>query len=373
MSRFIPRTLLPQILAAKPPKAVVIYGSRRVGKTRLLRECFSNTDTVTWINGDSPDAPARLDFQSDQDIRDFLNHWQVVVIDEAQRIPNIGLTLKRMVDAETDCRIFVTGSSALTLADGIKESAVGRIRTYPMWPLSISELIEERSWQQVKHDLPWHMVYGLLPAVVNNRDEARDTLNDYINGILLQDIYTLSGIRKPAKLMHLVKLLAANIGTEVSFDGLAREIGLSKQGITDYIDLLEQCFIIKRVNSFSKNLTNELKKAKKIYFCDLGLRNAVLGDFRPFNQREDAGALWENMFFMERLKKHDYARDYTHIYFWRTTTNREIDFVEECDGRIEAFECKLSERAKIKSGSYFADKYHCDVHLSTPDTLKAFL
>ena len=371
------RELQPQIERQTPSKAVVVFGPRRVGKTTLLRE-IARTATASWFNGDNPEDVERLQLRSAGDVATVLHQAETLVIDEAQRFPDIGLTLKRLVDAneaeDKPVRIFVTGSSSLELAKGVKESAVGRLVMRQMWPLSLSELAGDRGWGEVARQIDHRIVFGMYPSIVTTPEDARLTLQDYIDGILFKDLFVLSGIRLNAKFEHLVRLLACRIGSEVSYDSLARDTGLNKTTVQDYLTLLEECFIVKVCGSYSRNLSNELKKGKKVYFCDTGIRNALIGNFSPMASRADAGALWENFFFMERVKLHSLRQDFTKIYFWRTTGVKphELDFIEVCDGRMQAFECKINPQAAAKPGDDFFKAYpDCPVVVASPRSLTA--
>ena len=279
---YIQRELQPQILSETPPKAIVIFGARQIGKTTLLTELSKTESSVRWFNGDSLESQNQLKFNSTTDVELTLRQADVIVIDEAQRIKDIGLILKQLVDENIRLnlgkKIFATGSSSLELAKGVKESAVGRLIHRQMWPLSISEIANNKSWGEVCQNIERLMVYGTYPAVFTDPDHAEITLRNYCDGILYKDLFALADIRHNDKFMHLVKLLAYNIGSEVSYDNLARETGLNKTTVADYLQLLEQCFIIKICPSFSRNLSNELKKGKKVYFCDNGIRNAIIGD-----------------------------------------------------------------------------------------------
>lgn len=270
-------------------------------------------------------------------------------------------------------KIFATGSSSLELAKGVKESAVGRLVHRQMWPLSISEIAAAKGWGEISQNIERLMIYGTYPAVFTDPDHAESTLRNYCDGVLYKDLFALAGIRQNEKFMHLVKLLAYNVGSEVNYDNLARDTGLSRTTVADYLQLLEQCFIIKIYPSFSRNLSNELKKGKKVYFCDNGVRNAIIGDFSPMVARpsQDGGALWENFFFMERVKLHSIRNDFTDMYFWRTTSNNphELDFLEVKNERIRAFECKLSSSAKARPGKFTTAYPDAPIDTVTPDDL----
>ena len=374
---YIQRELQPQITRETPPKAVVIFGARQIGKTTLLTELSQYEKSVRWFNGDLITDHRQLQFSSSTDVELTLRQADTIIIDEAQRFPNIGLILKQLVDVNVRLnlgkKIFATGSSSLELAKGVKESAVGRLVHRQMWPLSISEIAAAKGWGEISQNIERLMIYGTYPAVFTDPDHAESTLRNYCDGVLYKDLFALAGIRQNEKFMHLVKLLAFNVGSEVNYDNLARDTGLSRTTVADYLQLLEQCFIIKICPSFSRNLSNELKKGKKVYFCDNGVRNAIIGDFSPMVARpsQDGGALWENFFFMERVKLHSIRNDFTDMYFWRTTSNNphELDFLEVKNERIRAFECKLSSSAKARPGKFTTAYPDAPIDTVTPDDL----
>lgn len=374
---YIQRELQPQITRETPPKAVVIFGARQIGKTTLLTELSQYEKSVRWFNGDLITDHRQLQFSSSIDVELTLRQADTIIIDEAQRFPNIGLILKQLVDVNVRLnlgkKIFATGSSSLELAKGVKESAVGRLVHRQMWPLSISEIAAAKGWGEISQNIERLMIYGTYPAVFTDPDHAESTLRNYCDGVLYKDLFALAGIRQNEKFMHLVKLLAYNVGSEVNYDNLARDTGLSRTTVADYLQLLEQCFIIKICPSFSRNLSNELKKGKKVYFCDNGVRNAIIGDFSPMVARpsQDGGALWENFFFMERVKLHSIRNDFTDMYFWRTTSNNphELDFLEVKNERIRAFECKLSSSAKARPGKFTTAYPDAPIDTVTPDDL----
>lgn len=374
---YIQRELQPQITRETPPKAVVIFGARQIGKTTLLTELSQYEKSVRWFNGDLITDHRQLQFSSSTDVELTLRQADTIIIDEAQRFPNIGLILKQLVDVNVRLnlgkKIFATGSSSLELAKGVKESAVGRLVHRQMWPLSISEIAVAKGWGEISQNIERLMIYGTYPAVFTDPDHAESTLRNYCDGVLYKDLFALAGIRQNEKFMHLVKLLAYNVGSEVNYDNLARDTGLSRTTVADYLQLLEQCFIIKICPSFSRNLSNELKKGKKVYFCDNGVRNAIIGDFSPMVARpsQDGGALWENFFFMERVKLHSIRNDFTDMYFWRTTSNNphELDFLEVKNERIRAFECKLSSSAKARPGKFTTAYPDAPIDTVTPDDL----
>jgi predicted AAA+ superfamily ATPase len=375
----IPREIAETLQTLTPPKAVVLLGARQVGKTTLFKEIVRDPNAL-WLTGDSPQSVRLLQSAHQEgNLADLLLQTRTLVIDEAQRIPNIGIILKTLVDADSGAQIFVTGSSSLDLAGGVRESAAGRLITRELWPVSAKELAQSKGWARVLLDINSRLLFGMYPAVIES-SEPRLLLENYCSDVLFKDIFALSGIRHPQKLTNLVTYLAAQVGSEVNYDSLSREVGLSKQTVMDYIDLLEQSFIIRRCDSFSGNLPNELKKGKKIYFCDNGIRNALLGDFSPIETRRDKGALWENFFFMELVKKHSYDGRFVREAFWRAQkqgghVQAEVDFVEVFNNRLTAaFECKFASEEKTRSVRNFSKHYpDCPVRLVTPGNFYKFL
>lgn len=376
MKCYIKRELTPQLLRDTPPRAVCVYGPRRIGKSTLL-ENLVRKEPHRWFNGDMPSAAEELNFHAEGDVLNALLQAKTIVIDEAHKIPNIGSVVKMLVDAneklETPRKILITSSSAFYLA-AVKESALGRVVSRRMWPFSLSELANNSSWGHLVETIEHRIVYGMMPTAVEAPERARSYLTDYCEGYLLRDFFEENVIRYPGKLKQLLKRLAHYVGSVISYDNLAREIGLNRITIEDYIDRLEKASLIRVCHSFSRNLANEMKKGKKIYFFDTGVRNAILNDFSPLSARVDAGALWENFFYMERVKLHDTKEDFKEIYFWRTTGNapREIDFIEVVDNKIEAFECKVSKAAKAKISKTFQRAYpNTTVTKATPQDIFA--
>ncbi len=367
-SHYIPRLIAESIQKFPRDKALVLFGARQIGKTTLLNTLFSDARTRLLTGDEFDDVALLTNLKSQSDLQVLLAGLDVLIIDEAQRIPSAGLLLKRIVDARTDCRIIAAGSSSLELAGGVMESAAGRLVQERLWPISIQELAKENSWLDVVQDLPARLVFGCYPYVICRPDMARQTLSDLFERVAFKDIFSLAGIRKPAKFAHLVKLLAYNIGRPVSYERLARECGLTANSVESYITLLEQSFIVRTLTSYSRNLANELKKSKKIYFCDLGIRNAALNKFIPFSARDNAerGALWENFFVMERVKHHDYARTGTNLFFWRDKQQNEVDIVEVSEnGTMSAIECKVKED-RVSPPLSFVKKYpECRYRVAT--------
>ena len=370
--KYIPRKIERDLSGKKQRnRAEVLFGPRQVGKSTLLAHIIENQATHLLTGDDENDIKILSDPSS---YLPLLKDHPNLVIDEAQYIPSIGRVIKRMVDNnETRCHIFVTGSSSLDLAGGVMESAAGRINTYSLWPFSLEELAQNSSWLEVKRGLNERMIYGCYPTVINEPQYAREYLRDFVNSVLYKDLFNLAEMRKPTDLRKLVSYLAYNIGSEIKYATVSSELGISSKTIERYVDLLESCFIVKVVPSFSRNPESEIKLGKKIYFIDNGIRNALInGGFNPFASRTDTGALWENLFFTERLKKHSYSKDGTEIYFWRTRFLQEMDFVEITDGQMKAFECKVTARIRGKSIRAFQNAYpNCRITVATPENIEA--
>lgn len=339
-------------------KAILLMGPRQVGKTTLLREIIKPyTDDTIWLSGDDISDRERLTNVSLPILKSLTIKKKIVVIDEAQRIENIGLTIKLLVDHLNEVQVIATGSSSLELANTVNEPLTGRKYEFLLFPISFSELSNHNNLFQELASLENRMIYGTYPEVVNTTGEEREVLSLLADSYLYKDLLMYEKIKKPALLGTLLKALALQLGNEVSYNELAQIVGADKQTVETYIDLLEKTYIIFRLNAFSRNVRNELKKSRKIYFYDNGIRNAIIGNFAPLNIREDKGALWENYLISERWKKNTYQNFYGHRYFWRTTQQQEIDYLEEVDGSINAYEFKWNEKAKAKFSTTFLNAY----------------
>ena len=349
-------------------RAELILGPRQVGKSTMLDHLVQNQRFIKLTGEDEDDLSILADPKT---FLTLTQQFPNVIIDEAQFVPNIGRVIKRLVDNNTtDSRIFVTGSSALDLGGHLKESAAGRFNSYNLWPFSLEELAEHSSWIEVKRQINDRMIYGCHPDVINDPAHAKEYLLDFTDSILYKDLFKLAEVRKPTDLTKLVTFLAANVGSEIRYGSIASELGIQNKTIERYVDLLASCFILKVVPSWSRNPTAELKLSKKIYFYDNGIRNALLKNFAPVPAREDKGALWENLFFTERLKLHAFRRDGGEIYFWRTKKQHEMDFIEIVNGTIAAFECKAGNKINSTSIKAFSRAYpNIPVTVVSPDNI----
>lgn len=326
-------------------KAIVVVGARQVGKTTLFNEVLRNrSEKILRLNLDEADARELLTNPTMAELQQLIADNTIVMVDEAQRATDIGLTLKRIQDNFPQVQLMVTGSSSLDLRARINEPMTGRKWEYMLFPLSTGELIRTKGILFVRQSLESRLIYGSYPDVLNYQAEVRETLTNLTGSYLYKDLLELESIRRPALLEKLLVALALQMGSEVSYNELAQTVGTDSKTVEKYIDLLEKCFIVFRLQAFSRNLRNELKKSRKIFFYDNGVRNAVVQNFAPLALRADTGALWENFFISERLKANHYTGRYAKSYFWRTKSQQEIDYVEECDGTFRAFELKWNPK-----------------------------
>jgi predicted AAA+ superfamily ATPase len=338
-------------------KVIVILGPRQAGKTTLLNQMIGDMSKALSFNCDNIDECASLEHKTTTELQQLIGNYKVLLIDEAQRVKNIGLTLKIIADNIPDVQVIATGSSSLELGDDINESATGRLWEYNLFPFSWTELAAATSARDEHRLLETRLIYGMYPEVVTNPTDARRILLMLTNSYLYKDILSYKGIRKPDVLLRLVQALALQVGCEVSYNELSRLVGLDKETIENYIRLLEKCFIIFRLNSYTRNMRKEIRKGKKIYFYDNGIRNAILSNFTPMHLRQDVGALWENFLVCERMKYNAYTESYAQSYFWRTQDQQEIDLIEEKDGQLYAYEFKWNPNKKARQPSSFSESY----------------
>lgn len=345
-------------------KAIIIIGARQVGKTTLLKDSLQGNDKVLWMNGDNLETRTLMANITVERYRSMLEDNKIVVVDEAQRIENIGLKCKLLTDNFPDVQLIVTGSSSFDLANKINEPLTGRKWEYKLFPLSYSELAAHYGAMQEWQKLPIRLVYGSYPDVVCNPGNEREILNNITDSYLYKDVLIWERIKSPDKVLRLLQALAYQVGSEVSTSELSRLVELDRTTVEKYINLLEQSQVIFRIGAFSRNLRSEIKSGRKIYFYDNGIRNALIGNLSHLDARADVGALWENYMVSELLKKNSYGLTYARPYFWRTTQQQEIDYVEECDGRMKAYEFKWNPAKKAKVSKTFLSAYP-DVEVQT--------
>ncbi|GBR74587.1 putative AAA family ATPase [Candidatus Termititenax aidoneus] len=352
----------------------MLLGARQVGKTTLTRDIFRKIPNTLWLSGDEPDVQAIFENISAVRLKHIFGQNKYVVLDEAQRIKDIGVKLKLIADQLPEIQLVATGSSSFDLANQVNEPLTGRKWEYKMYPFSFAEMTAQHGLLAEKRLLPQRLVYGYYPEVVNNPGGEKEILKLLMDSYLYKDVLMWEQIKKPEKLMKLLQALAFQVGAQVSYTELGQICGLDTKTVEKYLALLEQCFVVFRLGSYSRNLRNELKHSKKIYFYDNGVRNAVIADFSLAETRRDIGALWENFLMTERKKKLDYDNLWRNSWFWRTVEQKEIDYIDEGDGRIEAFEFIWNSRAKYKKPKQFSANYpHSKFHLITPENVEEFL
>lgn len=355
-------------------KAILLMGPRQVGKTTLLKELFGGREDVMWLNGDELDVQVLFEGVSATRLRAMFGRKKVIIIDEAQRIPDIGLRLKLVTDQIKDVQLIATGSSAFELATKTGESLTGRKWEYKMYPFSFGEMVDEHGLLEEKRMLPHRLIFGYYPEVVMRLGEEREILRLLSDSYLYKDVLMSDQINKPDSLVKLLQALAFQVGSQVSYNELAQLCGLDSKTVEKYVVLLEQSYVIFRLNSFSRNLRNELKTSKKIYFYDNGIRNALIANFNQIEGRADRGALWENFLISERKKFLEYNRLWGNSWFWRTKEQKEIDWVEERDGKIIGYEFKWNPDQKVKIPRLFLDSYeNSDFRVIHRDNCDSFL
>jgi predicted AAA+ superfamily ATPase len=351
-------------------KAIILIGARQVGKSTLFNELMHGLDKpVLTLNCDDPAVRDVLTEISSSDLSRLVGNNKVIMIDEGQRVSDIGMTVKRIVDNYPDVQVLVTGSSSLDLRSRLNEPMTGRKYEFTMYPVSTAELYDTYGFMQTAQLLEFRLVYGSYPEVLMHQSEARELIMGLSDSYLYKDILELDSVRKSELLRKLLVALALHVGSEVSYNEVAKTIGSDSRTVERYIDLLEKCFVVYRLYGLNRNMRNELKKSKKILFYDNGIRNAILNNFAPAELRADMGALWENFFIMERIKMNAYSGRYANYYFWRTTDQKEIDFIEESDGAFTIFEMKWNPRkGNVRFPQAFLDNYNCAAsHVVTPE------
>lgn len=338
--RFIEDTIREKINSGK---AIVLAGARQVGKTTLIKNILSEIDYL-FLDADDPTVRNLLTSPNTEELKTLLGENKYVFIDEAQRIPDIGITLKIITDQLKDIQLFVSGSSSFELGNALNEPLTGRKWEYELFPISWEEYEKNTGYLKSVQQLENRLLYGMYPDVINNQGKEKEILKNLVNSYLYRDILAFSDIRKPEVLEKLLQALALQMGSEVNYNELAQIAGINKVTVQKYIEILEKGYIVFRLNSFSGNLRNEIKKNRKIYFYDNGIRNMIIGNFTPLDLRQDKGALWENFLISERLKQNTYKQTFSKMYFWRTKQQQEVDFVEEGNGIISGYEFKWINR-----------------------------
>lgn len=337
-------------------KVILILGPRQVGKTTLIHHLFENQN-VLFLNGDDAQNRNVLSNSDLPMLKRIVGNFSYVVIDEAQRIDGVGLLMKQLHDEMTQVKVVATGSSSLLLSDQSKEPLTGRKWEFRMFPVSFSEMADHHGFLSELKMLSQRMIYGYYPDVVLHPNDAKDILKELSDSYLYKDLLSLGVIKKPKAVEKLIQALAWQLGSEVNFHELGQVTGIHPATVEEYLDLLEKMFVVFRLSSYSRNLRNEIKKGKKYYFYDLGIRNAVINNFNELDARNDVGALWENFVILERKKHKAYQRIWSNDYFWRTHAQQEIDYLEEREGKLFAYEIKWNPKKKAKLSKSFIQSY----------------
>jgi hypothetical protein len=356
-------------------KVVIIYGARRVGKTTLCKQLVDKFDKSVYINCELYQYRSVLETTNSELLHDFLGSYRLVVLDEAQHIQNIGLIIKIIVDTFPGIQIIATGSTSFGLINKINEALTGRSRQFQLFPLSINEIHQQNNIADIRGRLPNLMRFGLYPEVFGKSEqEAKEELYNISSNYLYKDILQTEQLKRSDLIFNLLKALALQIGNEVTYNELAGLLGENVHTIKRYIELLEKSFVLFRLPSFSRNLRKEIGKGQKIYFYDTGIRNAIINHFGDLSNRNDVGGMWENFFITERMKMNHYNRKFVNSYFWRTYDQKEIDYIEDKDGILTAFEIKYKPKKKIKFPEEFTENYPGSVYeVITPDNFLHYL
>ena len=356
-------------------KAIILMGARQVGKSTLLHSLLDGDETVLWLNGDDDDVRELFRSISSTRLKAIVGNRKTVVIDEAQRIEDIGLRLKLITDQMPGVQVIATGSSSFELSSKVNEPLTGRKRELKLFPLSFREMVSHTSFLEERRMIPHRLIYGYYPEVVCSPSNEKVVLKELTDSYLYKDLLSFDTLRKPDVIVRLLKALALQIGSQVSYNELSSLLGLSSKTVEKYLDILEKSYIIFRLGSFSRNMRNELKLSRKIYFWDLGIRNAVIGNMAPLENRNDTGALWENFLIAERMKYNSYSNSFAQSYFWRTKDQSEIDYLEEEDGNLSAYEFKWNPaKSKTKCPASFAAAYPSSTYrVITPDNIEEFI
>ncbi|MFA6104364.1 MAG: ATP-binding protein [Victivallaceae bacterium] len=356
-------------------KAIIIYGPRQSGKTTLVEQVTGEySESTLFLSGDEPDVRELLSGVTSTRLQVFFGRKRLVVIDEAQRIPGIGLTMKLITDQLKDIQLIATGSSAFELADKTSEPLTGRKYEFHLYPLSFGEVAGEFGMLEERRRLRHRLVFGMYPEIVTHPGDEPELLRMLAGSYLYKDLLMLEDIKKPALLEKIIRALALQLGSEVSCNEIGRLTGADNKTVEKYIDLLEKAYVVFVLPAFSRNARNEIRKGRKIYFHDNGIRNAVIGNFSQVESRTDNGALWENYLIAERLKFLSNRGDFPQRYFWRTTTRQEIDYLEEENGQLSAWEFKWNPKSKPHIPKSFSSAYpEAKPGLITPDNYDELL
>ena len=367
-----PRSLTKNIQSwLEKREILILYGARQVGKTTLLKMLFKYVENSQILNCEIPAVSDTLESKNLYAIKTLFGNKRIIGLDEAQKITNIGSILKLMYDEMPEYKIIATGSSSFDLANRIIEPLTGRNIKFRLYPLSLKEIEEKNNWLWILNNLNNLLVYGTYPGIIDlDVQDKQVKLSELSGDYLYKDILVYEQVKNPTIIRKLLKALALQVGSQVSVNELSNLLGITRQTVKKYLDLLEKSFVIFPLESFSSNLRNEIKKSWKYYFYDNGIMNALSGNFTPVENRLDTGTLWENFCISERIKINSYSKRLINTYFWRTYDGAEIDLVEEKDGKLNALEFKWKQKRKITIPSSFSEKYGVkEMKVITPETL----
>jgi len=354
-------------------KAIIVFGPRQCGKSTLVEAILANTDHL-YLNGDEADVRETLSNATSTKLKAIIGNKKVIFIDEAQRIPNIGLTLKLITDQIKDVQVIATGSSAFELSSQVNEPLTGRKYEQMLYPLSFQEMVNQHGLLTEKRLIEQRLIYGYYPEIVTKQGEEKELLKLLADSYLYKDLLILEQIKKPLLLEKLLKALALQVGGEANYQELAQMIGTDGKTVDRYIDLLEKTFVVFRLPALNRNVRNEIKMGKKIFFYDCGIRNAIINNFKPLQTRTDVGALWENFVIAERMKYLRYQGKDAKQYFWRTTQQQEIDLIEETEDEMTALEIKWNPKKRVKFSHTFTENYpNSKNDIISPANLEEFL
>jgi len=340
-------------------KILLLFGPRQVGKTTLVKEILKKyPEESSYYDCLDPFFNEKFSGKSISEFQHIIQGKKILVLDEAQSVRNIGVTLKLLHDHFPKLQIIATGSSSFELANMVNEPLTGRKRTFCLYPLSVSEIVQDSSSMAIQAQIPHFLRYGMYPDIFQASEEKKEQdLRELTSSYLFKDILTFENIKKPDLLMRLLQALALQIGSEVSYTELANLLRVDQATVQHYIDLLEKIFVIFRLPALHRNLRKEIVKSRKIYFYDTGIRNALLNNFNPLEIRNDTGGLWENFMIVERMKFLEYSGGYKNRYFWRTYDQKEVDYIEESGGKFDAFEFKWGTKKYPKPPKQFLEAY----------------
>ena len=353
-------------------KAIVLSGARQVGKTTLIKLILKGKDYL-FLDCDDPSIRSMITNPNKEQLKSIIGNYNILFIDEAQRVENIGITLKLITDNFKKIQLFVSGSSSFYLGNKINESLTGRKRKFELFPISWEEYENDVGYLKSEQNIENRLLYGMYPEVINNPGEEKLVLKELINSYLYRDILAFYDIRRSEVLEKLLQALALQIGSEVNYNELSQLLNINKNTVQTYVEILEKSYIIFRLGSFSRNLRNEIKRNRKIYFYDTGIRNMLIGNFKSIDLREDKGALWENFLISERRKQNIYKNTFARMYFWRTKQQQEIDLVEEVDGNILGYEIKWQKRKEVRFSKTFVNTYKAKTKVVDRNNFREFV